>query len=127
MKSGIYTASKVIHAGMWLSYRHRGWPIIATWIDEAGEGESASLEDLWVRCIKEASSAAVVLLYCEPGETLKGALVEVGAALASGVPVLVVGDVQASWVNHPLVKQYQHLGGPEGALYAVRAMLHLKV
>lgn len=103
MLKGIYTASKVCHASKWVALRERGWLISATWIDEAGEGQTACLTDLWRRCVDEASSSDAVLLYVEPGEQLKGALVEVGAALACGVPVYVVGDVQASWKKHPLV------------------------
>lgn len=98
----IYTASKVKHAHLWRSLRASGVPVNSTWIDEAGEGQSASLSDLWVRCVREASTASAVLVYIEPGDWLKGALVEVGAALACGVPVLVVGDPDGSWINHPL-------------------------
>lgn len=47
--------------------------------------------DLWQRCLREATNADVLLVYMEPGETLKGAWIEVGAALAAGVPVIGVG------------------------------------
>jgi len=100
----IYVASKTKHARRWVALRDTGVPIVSTWIDEAGPGESVSLQDLWVRCITEASTADAVLLYTEPGDGLKGALVEVGAALAFGVPVYVVGDgTEGSWVCHPCV------------------------
>lgn len=104
MGKGIYTASKTQHAEKWLALRKSGWPIVSTWIDEADDAASPSLTDLWIRCVREASSAAVLLLYVLDGEQLKGALVEVGAALASGVPVVVVGPVEASWKHHPLVR-----------------------
>lgn len=100
---GVYIASKARHAPRWLALRAAGLPVISTWIDEAGEGESASLADLWRRCIAESASAAALLLYHEPGDEQKGAYVEVGAALASGVPVFVVGEPPGSWVNHALV------------------------
>lgn len=105
MKKGIYTASKVRHAGLWKTYRAEGHPVISTWIDEAGEGETKCETDLWVRCVREASSAGVLIVYVERYDTLKGALVEVGAALASGVKVLVVGVIGSSWLAHPLVYQ----------------------
>lgn len=91
-KSGIYIASKVKHAGDWRALRdEEKAPIISTWIDEAGEGESGDLADLWRRCIGEASSAGALVIYRLPDEVLKGAWVELGAALASGVPVFAVG------------------------------------
>jgi hypothetical protein len=100
----IYTASRVRHAHLWIALRDRGVPISSTWIDEAGEGQSASLSDLWVRCVKEASEADALIVYIHPDDGyLKGALVEVGSALACGVPVCVVGKTDASWVHHPLV------------------------
>lgn len=102
----IYTASRTRHAPRWKDLRASGVPIIATWIDEAGPGETADMSELWGRCINEAKSAGAVILYREDGETLKGALVEVGAALGAGVPVYVVGCIDTSeysWLNHPLV------------------------
>ena len=112
---GIYTASRTHHANKWKSARARGEPIISTWIDEAGAGGSPSLSDLWVRNINEAVSAdALVVLIERDDFPLKGALVEIGAALAAGNPVFVVldPDIQleersmrpvGSWLRHPLV------------------------
>jgi hypothetical protein len=103
-RSGIYVASKTRHAAAWRQHRSDGLPIVATWIDEAGPGESESMSDLWLRCIREPSGAAAVVMYAEPEDELKGAFIEVGAALASGVPVYVVGRRSNwSWTNHPLV------------------------
>ncbi len=99
----VYTASKTRHAPLWQALRASGVEVNATWIDEAGAGESPCLVDLWIRCIREATEADALLLYVEPGDVLKGAFVEVGAALACGVPVYVVGSPEGSWVNHPLV------------------------
>lgn len=91
-RKGIYIASKVKHAHRWQFLRDVvGEPVISTWIDEAGEGQSSDLADLWQRCIAEASSARVLILYREPDEVLKGGWVELGAALASGVTVIAVG------------------------------------
>lgn len=90
-RRGIYIASKTTHAERWRALRTDGLPIVSTWIDEAGLGESASLADLWRRNVLEAANAAALIVYHEPGETPKGALVEIGAAIACGVPVLWVG------------------------------------
>jgi hypothetical protein len=90
--AGVYFASKVTHAPRWRALRDRGVPIISSWIDEAGEGQTADYRELSARCLVEIADATAVLLYCEPGEILKGALLEVGAALMSDTPVLCVGE-----------------------------------
>jgi hypothetical protein len=115
--SGIYTASRTQHATRWKTLRAEGVPIISTWIDEAGTGETTSYEDLWRRCINEASAAAALILYIEPGETMKGALVELGAALAHDVPVFIVGDPPGSVQHHRLVTLCETL---EDAVRAAR-------
>lgn len=97
---GIYLASKTTHAPRWRQLRSNGVPIISTWIDEAGQGESKCLADLWMRCIDEAAGATCVIIYREQGEVLKGAFVEAGAALAVGTPVYAVGCDEFSFVNH---------------------------
>jgi hypothetical protein len=103
MRRGIYVASKTAHAALWRDLRSKGMPIVSTWIDEAGVGESADLADLARRCIEEASGAAVLVVYCEAGEVLKGAWVEIGAALAHGVPVLSVGRMpKSAFTRHRL-------------------------
>lgn len=104
-RQGYYFASKTKHAAKWRELRARGVPVVSTWIDEAGQGETKSFEDLWRRCISEASSARVVILYVERDEVLKGAFIEAGAALASGVPVIVCGYPPDgwSWLDHHLV------------------------
>lgn len=107
--SGIYIASRTRHAAKWREARDNGIPIISTWIDEAGEGESCSMSSLWWRCVKEAASCSALVLYREDGEMLKGALVEAGAALGDGKPVFAVGfdlpdDLKEfSFLYHPYV------------------------
>ena len=95
----IYVASKVKHAPMWVAVRQyllpKGHEIVSTWIDEAGEGQTTSYTELARRCIDEISACDVLILFCEPGDLLKGALIEVGAALALGKKVAVVGDCES--------------------------------
>jgi hypothetical protein len=104
-RTGIYIASKTRHAEQWRTLRAEGWPIISTWIDEAGPGETADFADLWRRCIHEATHAERLILVATYGEVLKGAFIEVGAALAAGVPVYYVGEslLSNSFLHHPLV------------------------
>jgi hypothetical protein len=98
--AGIYTASKTKHADKWRQLRADGWHVVSTWIDEAGVGETDDFADLWGRCVNEAKTAGALVIYREPGEVLKGAFVEVGAALAKGVPVYAVGCNEFSFVHH---------------------------
>lgn len=99
----IYVASKTRHAPMWRKLRSEGgYNIISTWIYEAGVGETSDWVDLWSRCIAEASSADFLIVYSEPGDILKGAWVEVGAALSNGKPVFGIGCEHFSVRNHPL-------------------------
>jgi hypothetical protein len=99
----IYIASKTVHAPKWIALRNQGAPFISTWIFEAGEGQSKSKADLWQRCIREASRAHALIAYREPGEIFKGAFIEIGAALASGKPVFLVGKYEETFIHHPLV------------------------
>jgi hypothetical protein len=99
---------------MWRDLRKSGVEITSTWIDEAGEGESACLTDLWRRIMWEVKEADALILYVEQDDfPLKGALIEIGAAMALGKRVLVVAPgveleprsmrPLGSWAMHPLV------------------------
>ena len=104
-REAIYVASKTKYAAMWRELRYQGMPIISTWIDEAGKGETQSWADLWQRCVSESARATGFIIYGREGEVMKGALVEVGTALGAGVPVAIVGkcDGMKNASAHPLV------------------------
>jgi hypothetical protein len=90
---------------MWREWREKGLPIKATWLDRPTETEGAARRSLSARCIEEAKTADIVILYAEPEDFLKGALLECGAALAAGRPDVVVGNgrsVNHIFSNHPL-------------------------
>lgn len=115
---GIYVASRASlseRGAMWRTLRDRGWPIVSTWIDEDGDGVTNDFIDLWSRIRREVTGAAGLVLYAETNDfPLKGALVEVGMAIGSGVRVVaVLPGVKlstrtmrpvGSWLAHPLVK-----------------------
>lgn len=123
---GIYAASRASvpeRGALWRSLRAQGWPIVSTWIDE--DGETLDFSVLWPRIEREVSSASRLIFYAEPTDfPLKGALVEVGMAIAFGVPVFAVlpgVDLQSrsmhpvgSWLAHPSVKL---VGSIEEALW----------
>lgn len=91
-RRGIYIASRSRHAARWRTLRdHAGLPILSTWIDRvAGVGHD-EWNDLWQCCLEEASLAHTLILFAEDGDILRGALLEVGAALALGRRVIYVG------------------------------------
>jgi hypothetical protein len=114
---GIYVASRAsepARPAMWRALRDAGWPITSTWIDEAGEGQTADIGELWARIDHEVRSSAGLIVYAEADDfPLKGAYIEAGIALGAGLPVAVVMPGVAleprsdrpmgSWVRHPLV------------------------
>lgn len=95
VRSGVYFASKVVHATRWQAMRDSGVTTASTWIDEAGEGQTADYAELSERCLNEIAQAERLVLYCQPGEILKGALLEAGAALMAGTPVFLVGECES--------------------------------
>ncbi len=109
----IYIASKTKHASRWQTARKEGANIISTWIDEAGPERIMNMEDLVTRCITEAVGCDILVLYCEPGEVLKGALLEAGAALGVGKKVYCVGtcyNLPKGFNSHPNWYTGNHIG-----------------
>lgn len=109
----IYVASRASvprYPEKWRELRDRGWPIISTWIDEAGPGLTEDFGELWRRIDREIHQAKGVVLWVEPdGFPLKGALIEIGIALGRGKPIGIYApnvDLTklGSWIQHPLVE-----------------------
>lgn len=101
---------------MWRRYREQGVPIISSWIDEDGEGETADYVELWQRIEKEIRASHTLVFYAERDDfPLKGALTEAGIALGAGKHVIVcLPDLGAlprsyrpvgSWIAHPMVRR----------------------
>lgn len=126
--SGIYVASRVVRAPMWKALRDTGIPITASWIDEAGEGETASFTELWIRLHGEINSSRGLIFYGSTEDApWKGALVEVGIAIGLGkmVAAVVVGDLEGrtyrpigSWLEHPSVVRFSKLEDAVRFFYA---------
>ena len=81
------------------------------WIDQDYTEDPTELRDLWVSCIEEAKQCSCLILYSEDSEDLKGAVAEVGAALAGGAKVLFVGPVIGSGTiaHHPSVTRMESI------------------
>lgn len=100
---GIYIASKAKYGGEWIKKREEGVPIISSWIDEFEPGATDDFSRLWVLCIHEASTCEALVAICREGDELKGALAEIGAAIASNVPVFAHGLEKYTISKHPFV------------------------
>jgi nucleoside 2-deoxyribosyltransferase len=110
LRGGVYVASKTECAPMWRLLREYGARINSTWIDEAEVGQTADASELWERVIREVSQCDRVVVYARHRDNLTGALVEVGAALAFGKPVYLLGTCpqfhkRCSFTKHPLVRR----------------------
>lgn len=121
---GVYVASRVRHARMWQQFRRDGVIIASSWIDEAGEGETGDFGELWARIEREIRSSRALVLYAQENDfPLKGALVEVGMALAVGVPVFVYTNAKldgrtmrpmGSWILDRRVTMCESIHGAVG-------------
>jgi hypothetical protein len=120
----IYIASKTKHAPRWRALRAKGAPIVASWIDmpPGRPAEEPDYGDLWTRCAAEAAGAATLIAYVEEEEQLSGALVEVGIALASGVPVLWCGPTGRHTVTRHAGVQVIASSAPATALKVALAI-----
>ena len=113
---GLYVASRTNRAERWRYLRGSGVPIVSSWIDEAGEGETADFSELWRRIEREIRSSVGLLFYADVKDApWKGAFVEIGMALALGKPVgiVVVGELEGrtmrpvgSWIHDSRVTRY---------------------
>jgi len=113
--AGTYIASRTWRAPTWRRLRDNdGWKITSSWIDEARAGESTDLGSLWEHIAAEIGRSERLILYAETEDfPLKGALIEVGMAIAARIPIrVVIPDVildpvsfrpLGSWVRHPMV------------------------
>lgn len=104
----IYGASKTVHAPLWVTLRDQGFNIVSSWIDLPRDktGQQIDHSKLWRDIEADVRRADFLVLYCLPGELLKGALVELGMALALGKTAFVYGhrdnDCIGTFRAHPL-------------------------
>lgn len=89
-----YVASKSKHGPMWQDYRARGVPIVARWIDvwDGGTFTDADGAEHWRKIREDIAACDVLVVYSEPGEIQKGALVEMGIAMGKDKKVIAVSE-----------------------------------
>lgn len=118
----IYSASKIWHAKRWQYMRDTlGYNINATWIDipcgSPSDPTGAKLLtdeekcDLWVDCSNQTRDCDMLICYAEKNDEQRGALVEIGGALANDNPVYLIGNCPSfmvaghsdvAFTKHPL-------------------------
>jgi hypothetical protein len=110
----IYGASVLKHAAKWRGIRSAwyrlGLHLCQTWIDDPRITHEEKLSELdfataWINNVADLRKADLLLLYAEPEDALRGAVVEAGVMLGQSKPVLLVGDNVGfgSWQYHPAV------------------------
>lgn len=111
----IYIASKAHHRPIWRLYRdNKGIAFTSRWINVPDEfigrslPEELDFKQLWIECVEDVINADILVLFCEEGDVLKGALFEMGIALAAGKMILACGHKETilkngSWIAHPLI------------------------
>lgn len=119
----VYPSSKVKHAPMWRKFQQEVPHVFfnARWIKRAekeSDLKNDDFRDLWKECQQDIQDSDVLLVYAEDGDHLKGALVEVGMALASNVNVLLVTSVEDKHVYGT----WMHADGVEWATTIEEAM-----
>lgn len=104
----VYVASKMQHAPMWRElYRSPRIHLVSRWpfLEPFIEPDPEHAKFFWQDDLADVRSCHACIVYAEPGEHLRGALVEAGAALALNKLVVVVGEHPdfGTWQYHPLV------------------------
>lgn len=111
----VYTASKIEQAERWIKLRAEWpevhfcarWPFMVASGGETKDGVSRGFDpkQFWLDDEADVLRAHVILVFAEPHEHLRGALVEAGMGIAMRKWVLVVGDHPdyGTWQHHPKV------------------------
>lgn len=104
----VYTASKLGRAPLWKRLQGE-WPKVffhARWLRHIEIGTPDTPENaisFWCEDQEDVANADALVVFAGEGEHLRGALVEVGIAIANQVPVVVIGDHPdyGTWQYHP--------------------------
>ena len=110
----IYCASPFHRASMWRNGTvvPPSIEIVSTWHDhDYGLTEPTLTADdfaqHWLTDLREIRQAHLVVAYAENRDRPQGTLVEIGAALGQGKPVILVGNYTwSNWSHHPLVNHF---------------------
>jgi hypothetical protein len=99
-----------------------GVPLISTWHDwRPNHSRREPTDSEWIehsaRCLAQASSADICILFYESEHRHFGSLLEAGAALGAGKWVYVASDISLPFLmNHPKVRTFRTLAEAVRAL-----------
>jgi hypothetical protein len=104
----VYTASKISTAPEWRDI-HATHPHVhfhARWLKHNLKGTPDRADfasKFWLEDERDVHDCEALIVWAREGEHLRGALVEVGMAIAFGKPVIVVGTHAdySTWQHHP--------------------------
>jgi nucleoside 2-deoxyribosyltransferase len=110
----IYCASPFHRAAMWTngSVVPPGVEIVSTWHNHPHGADEPALTSIdfaqhWLTDIREVKQAHLLLAYAELKDRPQGTLIEIGAAIGQGKPVILVGTYPwSNWSYHPLVHTF---------------------
>lgn len=112
----VYFASKLKHAPMWRKLCAENNHIIAhaRWLKHSTLGTPDTPDNarrFWIEDEEDILTADIVVVYAEPSEHLRGALVEAGLAIANRKTLIVVGQHPdyGTWQYHPGVIRIETL------------------
>jgi hypothetical protein len=104
-----YMASKLRMAPQWIVLANRAYKegglMCSRWPYIIGHVPESDSNGFWSNDFSDIDDSDCVIVYAEGDDQLRGALVEVGYALAKGIPVYVIGEHECygTWIGHPLV------------------------
>ncbi len=109
-----YVASKSKHGKIWISWRDKGINIVSRWIDKYDQGRFPSeyQTEHWDNILEDIKSSDVLILYSEAGEIQKGALAELGMAMALNKKIYYVGsknDKKCTALEHASIQIFDNL------------------
>lgn len=105
----VYMASKMHHAEKWraLYSHHPEIHVVNAWcfLEPFVDASDANARKFWQDDFDDIARCHAVIVYAEPGENLRGALVEAGIGLGLDKTIIVVGDHPdyGTWQHHPSV------------------------
>lgn len=107
-----YTAGKTWHAPKFKRLRDDfAMPVLSRWIDLGQDSDIVKNRkgDLWEMCREDVSASDFVLLYSENfEEEQRGALVEIGMAIALNKPIYAVGHCKSIVANEKSDVAFTH-------------------
>jgi nucleoside 2-deoxyribosyltransferase len=127
----VYTASKLHKAETWMQLCADNDHVFfhARWLKHIRIGTpdtEKNAKEFWLQDEQDVRDADVVLVWGDEGHHLRGALVEAGIAIATGVPVIVIGDHPdyGTWQYHPGVTRAPNINVALDYLRSIKPRYH---